>query len=138
MKQQVIKIAAFVIAFIGGIMFIVMGMHNLSAIKTFHPVDVTVTNVDTFETTDSDGLTTTEFTYYVSYNVEGQEYEGIVLQYAEGDLQEGDTVSALYDPENPAYVTNVSKKGGYARIAFGVVVLIGTVLGAFQTLVRGR
>lgn len=123
MKNPVIKILASVIILAIGIVFIVLGAKNISQINTFPQVSAVVSEVVTETSTDADGNDTTEETVYVSYTVNGNEYNEI-LQYAEGSYNKGDSITVQYNPENPSYVIGATKKGGIIRIAFGCVLAL--------------
>lgn len=137
MKDQIKKWLVPVIAVIGGIVFVVMGITNLAHIHNFDPVDVTVTQVEMITGIDGDGIGDDETIYYVHYEVDGKAYEEI-LQFAEEDYQIGDTASVLYDPEDPSYVTDASKGSSVFRICFGALFVVFGVYAFLRTLRTGR
>ena len=138
MKRPLAALAAAAVMFIGGIVFVVMGFGNLNEVKNFTPVDVVVTDIEEETTVDSDGASSTTRTFYVDYTVEGQSYQHVILQYANGEPKIGDTVTARYDPDDPSYVTGATTTSGIVRIGFGALIMIAAVLGGIKTLIRGN
>lgn len=137
MKNRVAKLIASVVAILGGILFIVLGCVGISQVKNFPEVEATVTSVEIETTIDEDGATSETATVYVSYTVDGTEYNEI-LDDSNSDMKEGDKLTVRYNPEKPNKVTATTKTAGFVRIAFGAVILLAGLASAVLLFIRGR
>ncbi len=126
MKNQVVKIFSSAILLVGGVLFIAMGAKNLSDINSFSEVSAVVTEVQVETSIDADGEETVNETVYVDYTVDGKEYNEI-LQFASGSYEKGDTVTVLYDPQKPEYVTGATKKTSMISIGAGILFALGGI-----------
>lgn len=73
--------------------------------NSYSPVRAEITRIDS-EYVFSDNRY--DYTVYVRYNVDGQEYDE-VLGYYDDSLSEGKVIDILYNPENPAQIVEASK-----------------------------
>ena len=137
MKNRVAKLIASVVAILGGILFIVLGCVGISQVKNFPEVEATVTSVEIETTIDEDGATSETATVYVSYTVDGTEYNE-VLDDSNSDMKEGDKVTVRYNPEKPNKVTATTKTAGFVRIAFGAVILLAGLASLALLIIKGR
>ena len=88
-------------------------------------------------TIDEDGATSETATVYVSYTVDGTEYNE-VLDDSNSDMKEGDKVTVRYNPEKPNKVTATTKTAGFVRIAFGAVILLAGLASLALLIIKGR
>ena len=137
MNNRLVKLIASVIAILGGILFIVMGFVGISQVKNYPEVDAIVTSVERDSTIDADGTTTENITVYVSYTVDGKEYNE-QLDDTNGDVKEGDQITVRYNPEKPDKVTATTKTAGIVRIVFGIVITLAGLASLVLFLTRGR
>lgn len=135
MNQRTKQLIAILIFLVGGIVFIVMGISNMSHTKNFSKVDVLVTQIETSPSTDIEEPD--DEIIYVSYTVDGKEYNEI-LQFAPSNISEGETLSVLYDPNDPSYVTGANSKNAMIYIGLGALFGIGALLALFRSLATGR
>ena len=95
----------------------------------------TITRIEMDSRTDSDGDTTTDYTVFVEFEVDGKIYSGRLGFYSVG-MYEGGTVTVLYNIDNPQNFR--SKSGdtffyilliilGIAVLAFGIIAFINSV-----------
>jgi len=119
------RFVAPIVAVVIGIVFIVMGCISLKQVKNFPTIEAVVTDVTRESTMDADGTYSTTTTVYVTYTIDGQEYEEI-LQNAGNDYTKGDEITVLYNPEDPTYVSGATKGSSTIGIIAGCVI---TVLG---------
>jgi hypothetical protein len=137
MKNRIVKLIASVIAVLGGILFVVLGCVGISQVKNFPEIEATVTQVEIDTTTDSDGTTSETETVYVSYTVDGTEYNEI-LDDSSSNMKEGDKITVRYNPEKPNKVTATTKTAGFVRIAFGIVITLAGIASLALLIIRGR
>lgn len=137
MKNRLVKLLASVVAIAGGILFIVLGCVGISQVNNFPEVEATVTQVEIETTTDTDGTTSETATVYVSYTVDGTEYNEI-LDDSNSDMKEGDKITVRYNPEKPEKVTATTKTAGFVRIAFGIVIALAGIVSLALFIIRGR
>ena len=137
MKNRIVKLIVSVVAVAGGILFIVLGCVGISQVKNFPEVEATVTSVEIDTTIDEDGTTTETSTVYVSYTVDGKEYNE-VLDDSSSNMKEGDIVTVRYNPEKPNKVTATTKTAGFVRIAFGAVITLAGIVAVLRLLISGR
>jgi len=127
--------APLVMIVISVILFVV-GFGDIAHVKTYPEVTATVTSVETEISTDADGDRTEETTVYVSYTVDGKEYNE-TLSNAPGEIKEGDVIAARYNPEKPERITAATKKTGIVKICIGAGVLLLGLFILLKTLVTG-
>ncbi len=137
MNNRLVKLIASVIAILGGILFIVMGFVGISQVKNYPEVDAIVTSVERDSTIDADGTTTENITVYVSYTVDGKEYNE-QIDDTNGNVKEGDQITVRYNPEKPDKVTATTKTAGIVRIVFGIVISLAGLASLVLFLTRGR
>lgn len=68
-----------------------------------------ITDVETEESTDAEGLVQTDHRYFVDYTVNGVEYKRIPLNYSDSSTAVGRRVEIYYDPDDPASIRTDSK-----------------------------
>ena len=132
-KQRI----ASVVAFLGGVLFVVMGVIDFLQVKNFPEVSAVVTAIEYDTAVDSDGAPATNSIVHVSYTVDGKEYNEL-LQEAPTDVAEGATVTARYNPQKPEYITGATKGSGVVRIVFGAVFVLVGIVSFFFGPVLGR
>lgn len=137
MNNQIKTLIFGVIFIIGGLIFVIMGLKSNSEIKNFPEVQVTVAGVEVNYTTEGDGTQTREETVWVNYTVDGVEYDEI-LNAAPGNLKQGDTLIAHYNPEKPSYVNGSTAKSNLIPILFGVFFMLAGIATTVLKLLRGR
>jgi hypothetical protein len=135
---------------IGVVLLVVFGRNVIRGRESQNwptvPGTVLYTGMETYQSTDDDGSTTTTYGATIQYNyaVAGQSYEGNRRTFsevrtssrrrAEQILQkypQGSAISVHYDPDNPAesvLETGVSW-GAYALLAFAAIMTIAGVAG---------
>ena len=111
MNYKLRKLLISLAVLISGIVVIAFGVADMSHIKSFPQTEVTVTKVEITESLDSDGTTTESTDVYVTYTVEGKQYNGL-LSDAPDNVKEGDRLSARYNPEKPIEEQNLVLKKG--------------------------
>ena len=134
LKKFVLPLFALVI----GIVFVVMGFVDIKQSKSFPEIDVTVTRVEKEISYDADNTMTEETTVYVSYTVDGEEYEEIILNNASGSLKEGDKLTVHYNPEKPEYVTAATTTSAIVKIALGAVAALAGVIIGLLAIIKGK
>ena len=107
---------------LGGVLFLTMGLKDYRAVVKNPEVSAVVTLIETTPNADPDAPDVKNV--YVRYTVEGVTYEEI-LQSAPGDLAEGQTVTAHYDPYRPENVTGATKRGALIAGGFGAALCFG-------------
>ena len=105
--------------FIGGVCFLIYSM-NFSKIAK----ETTATVTEITRTRDHDGDVHHEV--YVDYEVEGESYTHVHLNYYSSSMYKGGKINILYDPENPG---RISSKGGNTFMC-AVLMGMGVVFGA--------
>jgi len=109
---------------------------NLKQLKAYIEVPAVVSHVEVTESFDADGTRTESVNVTVRYRVDGQDYEE-TLNFANGDLKEGDEVTVRNNPEDPHKVSTPSKGNAVIYfIAAGVLALAGC--GSFFGIFRRR
>ena len=68
-----------------------------------------------------------EYTAYVKYTVDGQEYSGKLDVYDQS-YEEGKQVDIMYNPANPSDMHNEPGLFGVVMMAVGVIVALGSVV----------
>lgn len=68
-----------------------------------------------------------EYTTYVNYTVDGQEYTG-KLDISDASFEEGQQVDVMYNPSNPSEMYSEPGITGFIMIVAGVVVAIGAAV----------
>ena len=127
MDNPIAKILVPIVLLAGGILFLVLGTKSLSEVNSFNEVSAVVSRVEIERSADPDDSDSQ--TVHVKYKVDGKEYNEI-LQFTSGNYTEGETVSILYDPANPEYVTGATMTSSVIFIVVGVVLaLIGLGIG---------
>ena len=86
MSKKIQKIIASLVFLAGGIIFIVLGFTGMSQAKNFPEIQAKVSKIEVEEFLDENGDNRSDITVYVSYNVDGKEYNEI-LQDAQASLQ---------------------------------------------------
>ena len=137
MNNRLVKLIGCVIAILGGILFIVMGFVGISQVKNYPEVKAIVTSVERDSTIDTDGTTNETVTVYVTYTVDGKEYNE-QLDDANDNVKEGDKITVRYNPEKPEKVTATTKTAGFVRIAFGIVISLAGLVSLVLFIVKGR
>lgn len=137
MNNRIKKLLAVLLLLAGGVVFIVFGAVSMKEIKNYIQTPAVVSHVEREWTPNGDGTDTEEIKIFVTYTVDGQEYTE-ELQNTKTGYSQGDTITVLYNPENPAQVSGATK--GIAAIQFiagGVLVLaaLGTLA---ATIIKGR
>ncbi|MBQ5995051.1 MAG: DUF3592 domain-containing protein [Clostridia bacterium] len=135
MSKKIQKIIASLVFLAGGIIFIVLGFTGMSQAKNFPEIQAKVSKIEVEEFLDENGDNRSDITVYVSYNVDGKEYNEI-LQDAQGELKEGDTITARYNPEKPNYITVTTVKSGAVRLAIGGVLAVAGLGGCAVAIIR--
>ena len=133
-RRFIIPLFAIVI----GIVFVVMGFADFKHLKEYPEVEVVVTKVESVISYDADNNMTEDVTVYVSYTVDGNEYNDIVLNNASGNYKEGDVVTVRYNPEKPEEVTAATKVTAMIKIVLGAVAALAGLIMGFVAIVRGR
>jgi len=137
MKNRIVKLIGSVVAILGGILFVVMGFVGISQVNNYPEVEAIVTSVETESTIDTDGTTTETTTVYVSYTVDGKEYNE-QLDDSNSNAKEGDRITVRYNPEKPEKVTATTKTAGFVRIAFGIFIFLAGFASLALFIVKGR
>ena len=109
-----------------GILALVVGIVELKKQKTYSPTEGVITRIEEEEYWENDKLEINYHTY-VSYSVDGVDYEG-ALGYYEDGYEEGKTITVKYNPENPAQVTGDAKGFAIYLVIIGPVLLVAAVL----------
>ena len=121
----------------GGIVFILFGAQSVKEIKTYKPVEAVVSHVAKEWTTDADGSDTLDVTIYVTYTVDGKEYEE-ALQNTSTNHEKGDKLTVLYNPADPSVVSGVSKTIVVIQLAAGVLLILAGAFVLVRVVIRGR
>ena len=87
-------------------------------------VDATVMHVDEERRTTHSHTTYTEYTIHYQYSVDGQVYGGNFEQNR--GMQVGETIQVKYDPDDPAYSTDVLEPS-LSSIVIGSVLAVAGV-----------
>ena len=116
------KFAFPVLALIIGIVFIVIGIGNLSAVRNYPQIEARVTAINRTPSSDPES-TADHITVYVAYELSGQKFNE-VLQDPPAKVSEGDVITVRYNPDKPDYVTGATVTSGYLCLAFGAVAVI--------------
>jgi len=123
MKNSVPK-GVIIIFLLAGLGLLIAGILVQNNSKNFaqhaKEATATITQIDYDYHTDSDGDTTTNYTVYVEFEVDGKTYSGRLGFYSAG-MYEGGTVTVLYDIGNPQ---NFRSKSGDTFI-YILLVLVG-------------
>jgi hypothetical protein len=134
---KIIKRIAFsVLALIIGIVFIVIGSGNLSAVKNYTQIQARVTAINRTPSADPDS-TAENITVYVEYDLSGQRFNEI-LQDPPAKVNEGDVITVRYNPDKPDYVTGATTTSGVLCLAFGSVAVIAGLGSAALFILRGK
>ena len=98
-KSTLILLAGIVIFLVGCI----QPSKYESAKESGYEVDATIVEVVEDETTDSDGYSSTSYTVYADYEVDGQQYKHVkVGTYYDTDrYYVGKVIQVVVDPDNP-------------------------------------
>ena len=127
MKRQWTQFIVPLIALLGGLVFVAMGVTSIYEVRNYPTVEALVIHIETDNSIDEDGNASETKSFFVSYDIDGHIYME-ELQDASYKLKEGDTIIARYNPEKPTYITGISIKSGIFRIIFGsVFVIVGLV-----------
>ena len=123
-KLTIILSAVFVV--ILGIVAVILGINALNTpIEKYSKTEAVVSDVEISYSYDEDNIRTEDHTVYVDYTVDGKEYKHI-LYGSDTNLNEGDTVNILYDPENPEKIaTGNEKTSGVIFLIVGAVAIVG-------------
>ncbi len=131
------KLIAVVLLVVGGVVFIIFGGISLKEIKHFTPVSAVVSHVEREWTPNGDGTDTEEITIFVTYTVDGREYNE-ELQNTKTNLKQGDQITVLYNPEDPTEVSGATKGIAALQMGFGAVLILGGLGTLAAFIVKGR
>ena len=113
------------IAIIGGIMFLTLGVIRSINLFTYKPAEAVVIK---FEEEYDSIEETTKQTATVEYEVDNVRYEAVLDDYTE-EYYVGKTVKIKYDPKDPGKIITASFRLPLIMIGFGTVCLLGGVIG---------
>lgn len=99
--QGYAEILFFLIFAIVGIGLFVRGVFDLISGVRFEETAKETTATITTITSDMTPGGDAEYNAYVDYQVEGKWYRDVCLHYYTSSMREGETITLLYDPENP-------------------------------------
>jgi len=99
-----------------------------------------ITNFEVHETKDSDGNVKKEQWVYVSYEVNGTNYDDIYLCNYESGMHEGAPVEVYYNPSDPTDVKSYYDVDSYYNDIAGVAIffIVAGALPMIFTVVAGR
>ena len=132
LKKYLFPAAALVI----GIIFIIIGFGNLSAVRNYPQIEARVTAINRSPSADPES-TAENITVYVEYELSGQKFNEI-LQDPPAKVSEGDLLTVRYNPDTPDYVTGATVNSGVICIAFGAVAVIAGVGSGLLTVIKGK
>lgn len=123
-----------------GIILLVMGILMLSMTpKEYGEAVGTVTNVNEYTGTDSDGHNETLYEAEFTYTVDGKEYQNSFSDYPEPP-EVGTEIPVYYNPDNPESVSNSKHTGviSIAMIAAGAAAIALSVLSGVKSFRKQR
>ena len=137
MNNRLKKLIAGLVAIAAGAVFIVFGFISLKELREFKQVEALVSDIQVDLVTEGDGSQTQEIHIFVTYTVNGQEYTE-ELQNTKTSMKKGDTITVLYNPENPKEVSGATKGIATVQLAAGAAIALFGLGFAALTLIRGR
>ena len=133
MKNKLINLLAPVVMIAGGLLFCFLGVRNLSDVRSLNPIPAVVSDIEYTYNGDAENPDSQSETVYVSYRVNGKDYNEI-LQFARGGHKTGERLTVLNDPEKPEYVSEASKREAAVYLGFGTLIAVGGIAVLWKNL----
>lgn len=131
--NRIFRALAPFIALAVGVLFFVLGFHTLHLRKVYTETTAVITDIQVdYGVGDEDD----EHEVYVSYTVDGTEYEEELDEYTAG-MSVGDEVGIMYDPADPGEIISAGAFGVILQFVVGVLGIFGGVTLLFKRI-NGR
>lgn len=141
MIQKILTVRFYKVAFtfiLVGILLIaisVLAMTKVKDVDSFSETQAEITSIDEEEILDGSDSSSYEYTVKVKYMVNGVEYTDIDYGSYSSSMKVGDSVTVLYNPENPADIQAPgADKVPYIVLAGGIIAMLAGVV----FVVKGR
>ena len=120
-----------------GIILLFFGGSTIRQAKNFPETQAVVTYAEKEIIYGDDNTYREKMTAYVQYTVDGKTYNEI-LNNASKSLSYGDEITVKYDPDDPSYVTALTKGSGVIALVLGIITTTGGLAFLAYKVVRGR
>lgn len=123
MKPRRMEMIVFGLFVIFGIIMLVSGIIKINSSREFREqaieINGKITMIDVYRDSDGDE----NYTVYVDYRYDGQDYQNVEINEYSSSMEEGELIKLLIDPDNPSEAKTL--KGdllvGIFMLLFGVV-----------------